>query len=152
MNLHAALVSIEESKSSLEKAKKFISSERNGAESIFIGKVRNENDKKKVIAVTYDTHDQAVIKTFHTICNSAKDKFDKNSKIFLEHTKGYVPVGEISILIAVGSGHRDEAFKICRYILEEVKHQSPIWKKEHYENGKEEWLPGHSLRPKKEVK
>ena len=48
MNLHAALVSIEESKSSLEKAKKFISSERNGAESIFIGKVRNENDKKKL--------------------------------------------------------------------------------------------------------
>ena len=47
---------------------------------------RNENDKKKVIAVTYDTHDQAVIKTFHTICNSAKDKFDKNSKIFFYQT------------------------------------------------------------------
>ena len=46
--------------------------------------------------------------------------------------KDMLPVGEISILIAVGSGHRDEAFKICRYILEEVKHQSPIWKKEHY--------------------
>ena len=55
-------------------------------------------------------------------------------------------------MIAVGSGHRDEAFKICRYILEEVKFQSPIWKKEHYADGKEEWLPGHSLRPKKEVK
>ena len=75
-----------------------------------------------------------------------------NAKIFIEHAKGYVPVGEISILIAVGSGHRDEAFKICRYILEEVKHQSPIWKKEHYVDGKEEWLPGHSLRSKKEVK
>ena len=70
----------------------------------------------------------------------------------MEHAKGYASVGEISILIAVGSGHRDEAFKICRYILEEVKHQSPIWKKEHYVDGQEEWLPGHSLRPKKEVK
>ena len=83
--------------------------------------------------------------------SNAKNKFDKNAKIFLEHAKGYAPVGEISILIAVGSGHRDEAFKICRYILEEVKHQSPIWKKEHYADGKEEWLPGHSLRPKKEI-
>ena len=41
---------------------------------------------------------------------------------------------------------------MCRYILEEIKHKSPIWKKEHYVDGKEEWLPGHSLRPKEEVK
>ena len=152
MSIHAALVKIEEQKISSEKAKKFISSEKNGAESIFIGKVRNENSGKKVVGVTYDAQDQVVIKSFQSICNNAKNKFGKNTKIFLEHAKGYVPVGEISILIAVGSGHREEAFKISRYILEEVKHQSPIWKKEHYADGKEEWLPGHSLRPMKEVK
>ena len=121
MSVHAALVKIEEQKISSEKAKKFIASEKNGAESIFIGKVRNENSGKKVVAVTYDAHDQAVIKSFQSICNNAKDRFDKNSKIFLEHAKGYTPVGEISILIAVGSGHRDEAFKIYIYILEELK-------------------------------
>ena len=109
--------------------------------------------EKIVKAVTYDTHDQAVIKSFQVnMCNDAKNKFDKSLNYFLEHAKGYVPVGEISILIAVGSGHRDEAFKICRYILEEIKHQSPIWKKEHYTEGKEEWLPGHSLRPKEDIK
>ena len=152
MTSHIAIVNTEEEKISSDKAKKFIASEKNGAESIFIGKVRNENDGKKVTAVTYDVHAQAVIKSFQSICQAAKDKFDKNAKIFLEHAKGYTSVGEISILIAVGSGHRDEAFKICRYIIEEVKHQSPIWKKEHYTDGKEEWLPGHSLRPKKETK
>ena len=152
MSLHTALVKIEEEKISSEKAKKFIASEKNGAESIFIGKVRNENDGKEVVAVTYDAHNQAVIKSFQLICSNARNKFDINAKIFLEHAKGYASIGEISILIAVGSGHRDEAFKICRYILEEVKHHSPIWKKEHYADGKEEWLAGHSLRPKKEVK
>ena len=152
MSLHTALVKIEEEKITSEKAKKFIISMNNGAETIFIGKVRNKNSGKKVLAVTYDAHEQAVIKSFKLICNNAKNNFDKNAKIFLEHAKGYVPVGEISILIAVGSNHRDEAFKICRYILEEVKNQSPIWKKEHYVDGKEEWLPGHSLRPKKEIK
>tara|TARA_B110000438_G_scaffold293525_1_gene333538 strand:- start:163 stop:621 length:459 start_codon:yes stop_codon:yes gene_type:complete len=152
MTLHTALVNTEEEKISSEKAKKFIFSEKNGAESIFVGRVRNENSGKKVIAVTYDTHDLVVIKSFQSICNVAKSKFDKGANIFLEHAKGYVPVGEISILIAVGSGHRDEAFQICRYILEEIKHQSPIWKKEHYVEGKEEWLPGHSLRSKKEIK
>jgi len=152
MTLHIALVKIEEEKISSEKAKKFIYSEKNGAESIFVGKVRNENDGKKVTAVTYDAHDEAVIKSFKSICSNAKNKFDKNAKIFLEHAKGYAPVGEISILIAVGSGHRDEAFKICRYILEEIKHKSPIWKKEHYIDGKEKWLPGQSLRSKKDIK
>ena len=93
-----------------------------------------------------------VLKSFNSICEMAINEFDKNAKIFLEHAKGFVPVGEISIIIAVGAGHRDEAFKICRYILEEVKHQSPIWKKEHYIEGTEGWLPGHSLRPKKEIK
>ena len=152
MTLHISLVKTEEEKISSEKAKKFILSEENGAESIFIGRVRNENSGKKVKAVTYDTHDKAVLKSFKSICNDAINKFDKNAKVFLEHAKGYVSVGEISILIAVGSGHRDEAFKICRYILEEIKHQTPIWKKEHYIEGSAEWLPGHSLRPKEEIK
>ena len=152
MALHTRLVKIEDEKISSDNAKKFIFSEENGAESIFVGRVRNENSKKIVKGVTYDSHDQAVIKSFQSICNDAKGKFDKKAKIFLEHAKGYVPVGEISILIAVGSEHRDEAFKICRYVLEEIKHQSPIWKKEHYTEGKEEWLPGHSLRPKEDIK
>jgi len=152
MTLHTAIVKTEEEKISSEKAKKFILSEKNGAESIFVGRVRNANSGKKVTAVTYDAHDQAVIKSFQSICSDAKSKFDKDANIFLEHAKGHVPVGEISILIAVGSRHREEAFKICRYILEEIKHQTPIWKKEHYVEGKEEWLQGHSLRPKEEIK
>ena len=152
MNIHTAIVNIEEEKISSEKAKKFIAAVKNGAESIFIGRVRNENNGRQVTGVTYDAHEQAVAKSFQLICNNAKNKFDNDAKIFLEHVKGYASVGEISILIAVGSGHRDEAFKICRYILEEVKHQSPIWKKEHYIDGKEEWLEGRSLRPKKEIK
>ena len=131
MTLHTALVNIEEKKISSEEANEFIHSEKNGAESIFIGRVRNENSGKKVTAVTYDAHDKAVIKSFQSICNDAKSKFDNNASIFLEHAKGYVSVGEISILIAVSTDHRDEAFKMCRYILEEIKHKSPIWKQEH---------------------
>ena len=152
MTLHTALINTKKQKISLDKAKKFVYSNENGAETIFVGRVRNINDNKKVTAITYDAHDEAVLKSFKKICTEAKNKFDETAKIFLEHVKGYTSVGEISILIAVGAGHRDEAFKICRYILEEVKHQSPIWKKEHYIDGKEEWLPGHSLRPKENIK
>ena len=83
MSLHTALVKTEEKKISSEKAKEFISSEANGAESIFVGRVRNENSGKKVSAVTYETHDQIVLKSFQLICTNAKNKFDKNAKIFL---------------------------------------------------------------------
>ena len=72
MSLHTALVRVEEEKISSEKAKKFIYSEKNGAESIFVGRVRNENGGKKVVGVTYDAHDQAVIKSFQSICSNAK--------------------------------------------------------------------------------
>ena len=82
MSLHTALVKIEDEKISSEKAKKFIASGENGAETIFVGKVRNENDGKKVVAVTYDAHDAAVIKSFQSICSDARNKFDKNAKIF----------------------------------------------------------------------
>ena len=82
MSFHTALVKMEEEKISSEKAKNFIASEKNGAESIFIGRVRNENSGKKVTAVTYDAHDQAVLKSFEMICSTAKIKFDNNAKIF----------------------------------------------------------------------
>ena len=74
MSIHSALVKTEEQKISIEKAKNFISSRDYGAESIFIGRVRNANSGKQVTAVTYDAHDQAVLKSFQLICNDAKKK------------------------------------------------------------------------------
>ena len=82
MSIHTALVKTEEQKISIEKAKDFISSENYGAESIFIGRVRNENSGKKVTAVTYDAHDQAVLKSFQSICNDAKKNLISMPKFF----------------------------------------------------------------------
>ena len=50
-----------------------------------------------------------------------------------------------SIVIAVGSPHRDEGFKACRYIIEQIKHRSPVWKLEHYVDGDSEWSKGCEL-------
>lgn len=55
------------------------------------------------------------------------------------HRLGTVPVGEASIVIAVSSPHRKEAFSACEYILEQVKLKVPIWKKEIYEDGEPSW-------------
>jgi molybdopterin synthase catalytic subunit len=55
------------------------------------------------------------------------------------HRLGIVPVGEASIVIAVSSPHRKEAFVACEYILEQVKLKVPIWKEEIYDSGESEW-------------
>ena len=74
MTILTALINTKEQKISLDKAKKFVYSSENGAETIFVGRVRNINDNKKVTAVTYDAHDEAVLKSFKIICTDAKNR------------------------------------------------------------------------------
>lgn len=61
----------------------------------------------------------------------------------VHHRLGVVPVGEASIIIAVSSPHRKEAFVACEYLLEQVKLNVPIWKKEVYENDEPRWKANH---------
>ena len=69
--------------------------------------------------------------------------------VFIEHIKGYVGLGETSIIIAVACKHRDETYVLSRYIIEEIKKRSPIWKKEHYKNEQSEWLKGNPIKNEK---
>ena len=143
---HAKIVDIKERKISLSNAEKFISSKIYGASIYFTGSVRNQNNDKNVIGITYDSHDALVIKSFQEIYNEAEKKLNIDEKsVFIEHAKGYLNLGEISIIIAVACKHRDEAYLLSRYIIEEIKKRSPIWKKEHYLNKETTWLKGNPI-------
>ena len=97
--------------------------------------------------MTYDSHDELVIKSFEQIYKEADKKLNiKDKAVYIEHIKGYVPLGEISIIIAVACKHRDQVYVLSRYIIEEIKKKSPIWKKEHYENEDSEWLKGNPIK------
>ena len=144
--LHAKIVDIKEKKISLSDAEKFISSNTYGASIFFTGTVRDQNNDKNVVGITYDSHDKLVIKSFQEIYNEAEKKLNIDEKsVFIEHAKGYLNLGEISIIIAVACKHRDEAYVLSRYIIEEIKKRSPIWKKEHYVNNVTSWLKGSPL-------
>jgi len=144
--LHTRIIDIKNDKISIAKAEKFISSSKFGASIFFTGTVRDVNENKKVTAITYDTHDVLVIKSFEDIYKETDEKLQiKDKAVFIEHTKGYLSLGDISILIAVACKHRDQAYVLSRYIIEEVKKRSPIWKKEHYEDQTTEWLKGKSI-------
>ena len=144
--LHTKIVDSKKEKILSSKAEKFIKDSKFGASIYFLGTVRNINDNKIVTGITYDSHDGMVIKSFEEIYNDAEQKLDiKDKAVFIEHAKGYLDLGETSIIIAVACKHRDQAYVLSRYIIEEIKKRSPIWKKEHYENEESEWLKGTSI-------
>ena len=145
--LHAKIIDIKKEKIEISSAEQFISSSKFGASIIFTGTVRDVNENKKVTGITYDSHDELVVKSFEEIYKDSGDKLHiKDKAVFIEHVKGYVGLGEVSILIAVACPHRVEAYDLSRYIIEEIKKRSPIWKKEHYENESSEWLKGNPIQ------
>ena len=144
--LHTKIVDAKKEKIVISSAEKFIKDSKFGASIYFLGTVRNINDNKSVTGITYDSHDEMVIKSFEEIYNEADQKLDiKDKAVFIEHAKGYLNLGDVSILIAVACKHRDQAYVLSRYIIEEIKKRSPIWKKEHYQNEDSEWLKGNPI-------
>ena len=144
--LHAKIVDIKEKKLSIIEAENFISSHNYGASIFFTGNVRNQNDNKSVIGITYDSQDALVTNSFQEIYNEVDQKLNiKDKSVYIEHAKGYLNLGEISIIIAVACKHRDQAYVLSRYIIEEIKKRSPIWKKEHYQNNDSAWLKGNPI-------
>ena len=144
--LHTKIVDSKDKKLSINDAERFISSVEFGASIFFTGTVRNQNNNKSVIGITYDSHDDLVIKSFEKIYKEADEKLNIQDKaVFIEHAKGYLNLGEMSIIIAVACKHRDQAYVLSRYIIEEIKKRSPIWKKEHYTDNQSDWLKGNPI-------
>lgn len=121
-----------------------VQNDAHGAIDIFVGTVRHTHEGKSVTGITYDAHADIAKKAFREICAESQGLWP-NTKYAVSHFKGELPVGGISIVIAVSSPHRAESFEACRYVIEEIKIRAPIWKQEHYIDGKSAWLPGHSL-------
>ena len=145
--LHAKIIDASKEKIDILKAEKFLSSSSFGAIIYFVGTVRDINKNKKVTGITYDTKDTMVIKSFEEIYKESESKLKiKDKAIFIEHVKGYLDIKEKSIIIGVGCRHRDEAYHLSRFIIEEIKKRTPIWKKEHYTNEESEWLKGVSIQ------
>ena len=145
--LHAKIIDTSKEKIDILKAEEFLSSSNFGALIYFVGTVRDLNENKKVTGITYDSRDSMVIKSFEEIYKDSEIKLKiKDKAVFIEHVKGYVSIKEKSIIIGVGCKHRNEAYNLSRFIIEEIKKRSPIWKKEHYANEESEWLKGVSIQ------
>jgi len=123
----------------------FVSDPVFGGIAMFIGRVRATNHGRVVTGVSYDVFDALARVSFDTIAQQAHSRFGPELRLCVVHAKGRLKVGDIAVIVAAGTPHRDEAFHACRQVIEAVKHTSPIWKQEHYEDGSSEWSDGCSL-------
>ena len=110
-----------------------------GGYSSFEGWVRNHNEGQPVTRLEYEAFVPLAVKEGERIIREAIERFGVEHALCV-HRIGDLAIGDLAVWVGVSARHRHEAFLACRYIIDEVKHRVPIWKKEHYENGDSGWV------------
>lgn len=116
-----------------------------GAHDIFLGQVRNDIiEGKTVQAIEYSAYEEMAEEKFHEIREAAFTKFDLTC-MHIYHSMGKVKVGEICLFVFVSSAHRSSAFDACRWIVEEIKKNVPVFGKELFEDESFVWKENKNL-------
>ena len=116
-----------------------------GAIALFYGVVRDNNRGRKVMHLEYDAYPEMATKVMQRIAEEAKERFNV-AEIAIQHRTGRLEIGETSLLVAISSAHRGEAFEACQALVDRFKEEVPIWKKEVFQGG-EEWIEGDPSAP-----
>ena len=111
---------------------------KTGASIVFLGTVRDHSDNKKVLYLEYEAYEEMAEQMIRELVTFSFDRWPLE-EIKILHRLGRVWLGQIAVVIEVKSAHRDEAYQASRYLIEEIKHKIPIWKKEYFADGTSEW-------------
>ncbi|NJK37447.1 MAG: molybdenum cofactor biosynthesis protein MoaE [Oscillatoriales cyanobacterium RM2_1_1] len=120
----------------------------NGAVVLMSGMVRQQTEGRLVEALEYQAYQPMALKVFSQIAVDIRQRWPSVTRVVIHHRVGRLQVGEISVLVAVGCPHRGEAFAACQYGIDTLKHQAPIWKKEHWVDGSSSWVSIGACEPK----
>ena len=115
-----------------------------GAITSFLGIVRDKNAGRRVLRLEYEGYESLAVRVFEQIGAETAERWP--ARVALHHRLGTLQIGEASVMIAVSSAHRAEAFAACRYAIERVKQIAPIWKHEFFEGG-DVWIEGATADP-----
>ena len=110
-----------------------------GGYAAFEGWVRDHNEGQRVEHLEYEAYEPLAAREAERIIAEAVARFGVRHAS-CAHRVGDLRTGELAVWVGVSAPHRDEAFRACRYIIDEIKHRLPIWKKEHYVNGDSGWV------------
>ncbi len=112
----------------------------NGAVVLMSGMVRNQTGGRPVIALEYQAYEPMAIAVFKQIALEIRQTWSDVTHVVIHHRTGRLGIGEISVLVAIGCPHRSEAFAACKYAIDALKQNAPIWKKEWYNEQDYSWV------------
>ena len=110
----------------------------NGAVITFLGTTRDSTDGKNVNYLEYEAYQPMAQNMIQQIFDEVKERWEIED-LAISHRLGKVEIGEISMVVAISSPHRKQAFEAGQYSIDRLKEIVPIWKKEFFDNG-EEWV------------
>ncbi len=111
-----------------------------GAVVTFVGVVRERGDDGRAVAgLRYEAHEAMAVAEFGRIAAQARERYG-DCEIAIAHRVGELCVGEVAVVVAAASVHRDRAFDACEFAIDELKARAPIWKSERYADGSANWI------------
>lgn len=115
-----------------------------GGVALFLGTVRDHSEAGKVEALEYESYVELAEKKLLEIEEEALRRWPVK-KIKILHRVGKLRLGDVSVAVAVSTPHRAEAFEACRYAIDRIKRDVPIWKRERLAGGKQVWVAGQIM-------
>ena len=109
-----------------------------GAVVLFSGEVRDNNRGRAVSYLEYEAYAPLAEKMIRDILDEAKSRWSLQIAL-AQHRTGVVAVGDTAVVVITASAHRGEAYAANKYIIDKIKHETPIWKCEHFADGSKEW-------------
>jgi len=117
-----------------------------GAVVMFAGTVRDHAEGRPgVTSVEYEAYAEAALHLLREVARELRGRWPVLGRIALLHRAGFLEPGEVSVVVAVSSPHRAEAFSAARYGIDSIKARAPIWKRETWEGGQAWALDAHPL-------
>lgn len=110
-----------------------------GGYACFEGWVRDHNEGQPVTRLEYEAFVPLALSEGEKIIAEARARYGVQRALCV-HRTGTLELGDIAVWVGIAAAHRDEAFRACRYLIDEIKHRLPIWKKEHYASGDSGWV------------
>jgi molybdopterin synthase catalytic subunit len=132
------LIEITRERLDMPRLYEFCVTNNSGGLDIFVGTVRDHFEGRSVKAIEYHGYLEMAETVMRKIVEQSLIRWPLN-RVAVQHRLGLLALKEASVIIAVSAAHRAEAFDACRFVIEEIKKDLPIWKKEFFDDGAAVW-------------
>ncbi|OIV37200.1 molybdopterin biosynthesis protein MoeE [Mangrovactinospora gilvigrisea] len=132
------LLALRDGALSVDEVREAVADPAAGGIAVFIGTVRDDDEGRAVTALEYSAHPSAEAE-LRRVAERVAVKHPVTA-LAAVHRTGRLEIGELAVVVAVACPHRGEAFDACRMLIDDLKHEVPIWKHQLFADGTEEWV------------